>query len=462
MEVLLLGTGSGTGWPNPFCRCASCEAARITPGALRGQSSALLDGTVLLDAGPDVPLAASRHGAALDGVRLVLLTHAHPDHVAPELMLWRHFARRPEPLVVAGPAQALALLSDWIGPDDPVELHPLVAGDIVRCAGYVVRALTANHGDAHVGPGLLYDVTGPDGGRVLYATDTGLLPAQTLDALAGARLDLLLLEETWGDVRDHSPDHLDLTTFAATLAALRANAAVTARTTVVPIHLGHRNPPPAELAARLAAWGVDLLPDGAVITVGAPLERPAPPLPPAERAAARRTLVIGGARSGKSRAAEEMVAACPDVTYVATAPADVDDEWRARVDAHRDRRPAHWTTVESADLVKVLEGAQPGDVLLVDCLTLWLTTAMDGAGCWDAEARSGQAELDARVTDLVDAWRGCRATVVAVSNEVGQGVVPASASGRRFRDEMGRLNAAVAAESDEVWETVAGLRRRLR
>jgi len=99
MDVLLLGTGSGDGWPNPFCECASCDAVRrLGPGAERGQSSALVDGRLLLDAGPDVALAASRHGASLAGVEAILLTHAHPDHVGPQLLLWRGWAGRREPL----------------------------------------------------------------------------------------------------------------------------------------------------------------------------------------------------------------------------------------------------------------------------------------------------------------------------------------------------------------------------
>ncbi|WP_153505814.1 bifunctional adenosylcobinamide kinase/adenosylcobinamide-phosphate guanylyltransferase [Cumulibacter manganitolerans] len=170
-----------------------------------------------------------------------------------------------------------------------------------------------------------------------------------------------------------------------------------------------------------------------------------------------RTLVIGGARSGKSREAERLLATATDVTYIATSyPRSEDPEWVQRVDLHRRRRPAHWTTVESLDLAGLLRAH--GGPLLVDCLTLWLTRVMDRHDAWDDAAwdRTGAAAVQAEVDALVAAWRTTRRRVVAVTNEVGQGLVPAQASLRRFRDEMGRLNAAIAAESDDVRLAVAG------
>ena len=130
MKIQLLGTGSADGWPNPFCTCASCGAAR-TSGEFRGQTSALVDDRLLIDCGPEVPGAATRHGADLSGVRTLLVTHAHPDHVGPAALLFRHWAGRREPLDVYAPQGVLDLLSHWIAPDDPVHLHPLSAGDIV-------------------------------------------------------------------------------------------------------------------------------------------------------------------------------------------------------------------------------------------------------------------------------------------------------------------------------------------
>jgi adenosylcobinamide kinase/adenosylcobinamide-phosphate guanylyltransferase len=97
----------------------------------------------------------------------------------------------------------------------------------------------------------------------------------------------------------------------------------------------------------------------------------------------------------------------------------------------------------------------------VDCLTTWLARVMDDCGAWDGDRDAARA-LAARIDEIVGAWRLTRRHVVAVSSEIGSGVVPGTASGRRFRDELGRLNARIAADSDEVWLCTAGIARRLR
>ena len=195
-----------------------------------------------------------------------------------------------------------------------------------------------------------------------------------------------------------------------------------------------------------------MLPDGARIVTGTA----ATPTRPTGR-----TLVLGGARSGKSAWAEAALSAEPEVTYVATSGQRPDDrEWAERVRLHQDRRPAAWRTNETTDLVPLLRGAGKGDVLLIDCLTLWLAAAADDAGVWEAEpadpTAAAEAKLAAVADELLAAWRATRARVVVVSNEIGSGVVPATASGRRFRDELGRLNARLAAESEHVVLLVAG------
>ena len=149
------------------------------------------------------------------------------------------------------------------------------------------------------------------------------------------------------------------------------------------------------------------------------------------------------------------------VDYVACGglPDDDDAEWAARVALHRARRPASWRTLETTDLPAVL--GRRGAPVLVDCLTTWLARTMDDCGVWTGEP-GADARLAAAVEGLVDAWTGSRRRVVGVSNEVGSGVVPATASGRRFRDELGVLNARVAAASDRVWLVTAGIPQRLR
>lgn len=175
----------------------------------------------------------------------------------------------------------------------------------------------------------------------------------------------------------------------------------------------------------------------------------------------RRVLVLGGARSGKSRHAEQLLARARAVEYVACGPAPQGDdpEWAQRVAAHRARRPPHWLTTETDDLAAVL--GRPGPPALVDCLGTWLARAMDRSGVWDGRP-GADAALAAAVDAVVTAWTTAHRPVIAVSNEVGSGVVPATASGRRFRDELGMLNARVAAGSDRVWLVTAGIARRLR
>jgi adenosylcobinamide kinase/adenosylcobinamide-phosphate guanylyltransferase len=170
--------------------------------------------------------------------------------------------------------------------------------------------------------------------------------------------------------------------------------------------------------------------------------------------------VLGGARSGKSHFAESLLTGTKIVDYVAcgAAPGD-DDEWAERIAIHRARRPASWRTVETLDLPDVL--GRPGPPVLIDCLTTWLAGTMDDCGVW-AEQPGADARLAAAVDAAVAAWAGAARRVIGVSNEVGSGIVPATPSGRRFRDELGVLNARIAAASDRVVLVTAGLPQRLR
>ena len=169
-----------------------------------------------------------------------------------------------------------------------------------------------------------------------------------------------------------------------------------------------------------------------------------------------RTMVLGGTRSGKSRHAEDLLPVGGRVRYVATARRRADDpEWSARIDVHRARRPPSWTTLEDVDVAAVVRA---GDgPLLVDDLATWLTGVLDDSGAWEAPSAVGAA-----VEELVAAVAAAPDRVVLVSAEVGLGVVPETRAGRLFRDELGALNAALAAVCDEVLLLVAGLPLRLK
>ncbi|TDO69646.1 adenosylcobinamide kinase /adenosylcobinamide-phosphate guanylyltransferase [Kribbella sp. VKM Ac-2571] len=166
-----------------------------------------------------------------------------------------------------------------------------------------------------------------------------------------------------------------------------------------------------------------------------------------------RTLILGGARSGKSVAAERLLSAEPDVLYVATGGNDSGDaEWADRVAKHQARRPASWGLAETIDLVPLLESSGPP--LLIDCLTLWLSRTMDNVDVWSDLDRAGLVEQ--AIAGLADAWSATARRVVAVSNDVGSGIVPADPGTRLFRDLMGRLNTTISLASDQVLWTVAG------
>ncbi|MFN3625537.1 MAG: bifunctional adenosylcobinamide kinase/adenosylcobinamide-phosphate guanylyltransferase [Hyphomicrobium sp.] len=159
----------------------------------------------------------------------------------------------------------------------------------------------------------------------------------------------------------------------------------------------------------------------------------------------RLTLVLGGARSGKSHHAELLVMQTPAPwTYLATAEA-LDEEMRERIAHHRNRRDARWLTRDAPlDLPNVL--AELSGPVLVDCLTLWLSNVM-----------LAERDVDAESEKLLGALAMAPGPVVAVSNEVGLGLVPETALGRAFRDAQGRLNQRIAAAADRVLFMAAGL-----
>jgi adenosylcobinamide kinase / adenosylcobinamide-phosphate guanylyltransferase len=159
------------------------------------------------------------------------------------------------------------------------------------------------------------------------------------------------------------------------------------------------------------------------------------------------TLVIGGARSGKSAFAERLViASARPRRYIATAEA-WDDEMRERIAQHQRDRAGDWTTVEAPlDLPAALAAASTAEVVLIDCATLWLTNHL-----------LADHDLSAETARLVTALAASPAPVLVVSNETGWGIVPDNALARRFRDAQGRLNQRLAAEAGLVVTVIAGL-----
>ena len=402
MHVLVEGSGGAAGWPQPGCRCASC----LSQEAKRARSTIVIDGLVRLTAGETG--GGRAEGADAEGAD-------------------------------AGGADAE-------GP-----------------AGYLVREV-AN--PRHRGEPGGWDVTGPDGGRLLYPARPGAVP---VPPEGSAAYDIAFL---------------DLVGEPAQLGLLRARGLITAATVTAVAFADHRVSGEGELRRRCGFWQAELPGDGDTVRPVRSEEKRSD----VSRRMPWRVLVLGGARSGKSEQAELRLAGEPDVTYVATGPTGAggptgsggaigsggatgsggsagsegsagsggkagDAEWAARVAAHRARRPAWWRTAETTDLAGVLAGAR--GALLIDGIGTWLAAVMDEYGAWDGPADSA-ARLAARIAGLVGAWRQTAAYVVAVSDETGLGVVPETPAGRLFRDELGRLNQVLAAESEEAELVVAG------
>ena len=379
MRILVEGSGGTAGWPQPGCRCASC-LRQTAAGNTRKRSTIVVDERLRLGPG------AAGEEAGKAG--------------------WEAGVTGGEAAVTGGEA-----------------------GDGGGEAGYRVRWVP----DLRDGGAGGWDVTAPDGGRLLYPAGPGGQGSAPAPPEGSAPYDVAFL---------------DLLGDPAQLGWLRARGLITAGTVTAVAFADHRVPSEAELARRCGFWRVRLAGDGEAID-------PARSVPKDRdvTGGTRRVLVLGGARSGKSERAELRLAGEPDVTYVATGSVAGDPDWAARVAAHRARRPAWWRTAETTDLAGLLGRAR--GALLIDGIGTWLAAVLDECG-WELRDDAARDKLAARIEDLVGAWRQARCHVVAVSDETGLGVVPATPAGRLFRDELGRLNQALAAESEEAELVVAG------
>jgi adenosylcobinamide kinase/adenosylcobinamide-phosphate guanylyltransferase len=300
-------------------------------------------------------------------------------------------------------------------------------------AGFLVRRLADGRG---AGPGG-WEVTSPGGERLLYPAGAGAVP----DPPEGTeRYDIAFLD-LLGDPNQ--------------LGRLRARGLITVDTITVAAFADHRVNAERELERRCGFWRVGVPHDGDSVTMDRSAEG-FEGLGENGRRLPWRVLLMGGARSGKSEQAELRLAGEPDVTYVATGPSGAGDpDWAARVAVHRARRPGWWRTVETSDLAGVLASAR--GAVLIDGIGTWLTAALDECGGWGGgDGGEGAGRIAAKTAELISAWRQTWAYVVAVSDEAGLGVVPATAAGRLFRDELGRLNQALAAESEEIGLVIAG------
>ncbi|WP_338320222.1 bifunctional adenosylcobinamide kinase/adenosylcobinamide-phosphate guanylyltransferase [Streptomyces lonarensis] len=441
MDVTLLGTGDPAGLPRPDCPCAACS--RAAAGRHRAATSVLVDQTLLLDLTPGAAMAAARAGRSLHAVRQVLLTHPHD-----------------------GPAVEF--------PDDlPSPVRVPDGRELTLLGGHRVRAVALD------APGTGYEVTGPDGRRLLYLPPGGG-PAGLGEETEGP-YDLVLLDVA------ARPD---------ALARLRAAHAVTWTTDIVAVHLGHDAPDGAELVRRLAAAGARAVPDGTALRAGDPPDAPEVP---------RRTLLLGAPGSGVSQEAERRLATFPEVLRVlpgtaAGSPPPVvlppADDGSVPVPAAvlppapgartpttggpprtgphalsppapaptAESHPWGWTTTGTNELLPLL--AEDGPPLLVDSLTRWLaathTTSPRAPSRPGARPGPGFGLPAGYSARLAEAVRRSPRPLVLVSDQPPPAApLPGDRDGR-FAAELERLNTAVARECEEVLLIVAGLPVRLR
>lgn len=170
------------------------------------------------------------------------------------------------------------------------------------------------------------------------------------------------------------------------------------------------------------------------------------------------TLILGGARSGKSRYALELVQRADRVLFVATAQ-PFDDEMKLRIANHKAERPSHWLTLETPLEVgrSIANVAKPFDIVILDCLTLLANNVLFSGEEEEPDWAVRGSQLDLEVADIIASHQEGTADMIVVSNEVGLGIVPVYASARHYRDMLGRANQTLAAAADEVLFMVAGL-----
>lgn len=273
MELTFLGTAAAEGYPAPWCRCANCQGARVRGGRdLRGRSSLLVNDDLLIDLGPDLVSGALRAARALDGVRHILVTHSHSDHLYLPNLEIREQGYRATELPTADLYSDASVLRHIRaaysrGTDDQrLVLHEIGPGDRFRCGPYEVQAIPAVHGDHLMRP-LLYAIT--DGSTAtFYGTDTGPLPDAAWRMMRGWRFDAMILDETMG-FGPATRTHMAASSFEECVARFRSEGLLSPRARVFAHHFSHHNNPNhAELEAYFGPRGVAVAYDGLRVSLG--------------------------------------------------------------------------------------------------------------------------------------------------------------------------------------------------
>ncbi len=258
-QMLFLGTGAADVLPNPFCDCPVCQEARQNPGHRRLRSAFLLDDETLIDCGPDLAAACMAQGISLGKLKRIFVTHTHEDHFCPSNagLVAMSRTRGQEPVDVylseAGcqamldgayrlgeefrDADALQGLSRGL-----IRLHPLKTFEAVEIDGYQVLPVRTTHRVSDRETAVNYRICCPDGTRLLYACDTGIYPPDTLEALSGSAVDVLILEATFGSRTDtDTASHLNAGAFLQMLDLLRQHGVIRQNTRIYATHINHKH-----------------------------------------------------------------------------------------------------------------------------------------------------------------------------------------------------------------------------
>jgi phosphoribosyl 1,2-cyclic phosphate phosphodiesterase len=284
MQLIFLGTAASEGYPNAFCDCENCTAARRAGGpSLRKRSAALVNDDLLIDLGPDLMAAAQQHGVVLASIHYCLQTHEHHDHFDPTHLhsrsqycgvygnpplhyylsasaqdkLNQHIAPHlgPEGLLDEAMAEALNLQIHQVQPFDQLQIGP-----------YRVLAVRARHAPELIA--MLY-VISREGRTLFYCTDTGDLPDETWQAMVsyGRQFNVVVMDHTFG-LKERSGGHMNREQFVEQIEKMRSHNLLAGDARIYATHLGHHsNPVHEELAAQASEYGYLVAYDGLVVEV---------------------------------------------------------------------------------------------------------------------------------------------------------------------------------------------------
>lgn len=284
MRFVFLGTAASEGYPDAFCACENCEAARRDGGpSLRKRSAALIDDELLIDLGPDLMAASMQHGVSLANVRYCLQTHEHSDHLEPSHFFSRssfcgvtsaprlHYYASEKALSRAARIMRYEEPDAWLF--DPaiaerlnVSVYAIEPFQHLTVGPYQILSLKANH--AQETTAMLYAIE-RDGRAIFYGTDTGEMPEATWDALKsnGKPFDLVVLDHTFG-YKKRSSGHMNSEQFLEQVARLRENGLLATHARIFATHLGHHsNPIHSELVAFATEHGYEVAYDGLVVEI---------------------------------------------------------------------------------------------------------------------------------------------------------------------------------------------------